>query len=398
MSKKTLGIINPNSLSVFNQPSIELQYNPLQEVDAYISSLPETIPKLEADFLKSFITKGTIVNTRAFGQTYINEDRTNVMKEISLQKRYDRLLSYSEAKINSIIIGELKSEIEYYHAISSLCDNVCKFLGYYYDNSSKNIYILMENCGTDLFDIYAQNEGPSLEQSTYFIKQIVEALVCLHTHGFAHRDLKPENITVTPEGKILLIDFGFLTKNGDTNVPRKGTPLYMSPENFKVKLLSFEELMASDIYSLGVIIMFMFLKDYKFLFNTMKNSKYDNSNFTMRIDMLDQKGYGTKVAEINKECQANLTRVFGDSISMDSFFEDNPKKRTSAVELNDLLESPTESSRTFSLGGSKSRKKKRGARRHQATPSTSRRGGNRRRSLIERRTQKTNKSRRRRRR
>jgi hypothetical protein len=49
------------------------------------------------------------------------------MKMIDLQKRYDMLLNYSEYEITSIIIGELKSEIEYYHAISSLCDNVCKF-------------------------------------------------------------------------------------------------------------------------------------------------------------------------------------------------------------------------------------------------------------------------------
>jgi serine/threonine protein kinase len=269
MSKKPLGLVNPSSFSIFNPMA-----NPLQEVDAYITGLPETIPKIGADSVKTFIQNGTALNAGAFGQTYINRDRTNVMKMIDLQKRYDMLLNYSKDKINSIIIGELKNEIEYYHTISRLCENVCKFLGYYYDTVSKTVYILMENCGTDLFDIYAQNERPSLEQSIGYIKQIVEALVCLHTNGFAHRDLKPENITLTAQGKILLIDFGFLTKDGDIIVPGKGTALYKSPENMGDKLLSFEELMASDIYSLGVIIMFMLLKDYDILFNTTSHTEY----------------------------------------------------------------------------------------------------------------------------
>jgi serine/threonine protein kinase len=344
------------------------QYNPLQEVDTYITGLPDSIPQIETYFLESFMTNGTKVNAGAFGQTYISKDRTSVMKEIDLQNRYNMFPSISQAEKIATIIRELKSEIEYYDVISSLCDNVCKFLGYYYDISKKRIYILMENCGTDLFDIYAQNQIPSLEQNIYFIKQIVKALVCLHTNGFAHRDLKPENITVTPEGKILLIDFGFLTNTRDIISPRKGTPLYMSPENIGEKILSPEELMASDIYSLGVIIMFMFLKDYELLFNTFSDKEYNNSNFIKRIKMLGQTPqYRTEIPNILKNCQAHLSKVFGDSITMDSFFSNNPKKRKTAEELNDLLESPTESQRTFSLGGSKSRKKKRGARRGRRT-------------------------------
>ncbi len=376
-----MGLINPNSLSVFNP--MASQYNHLQKVEAYITGLPDSIPKIETDFLKSFTTNGTKVNAGAFGQTYINEDRTNVMKEISLQKRYDMLLKYPNSEINSIIIGELKSEIEYYHDISSLCDNVCKFLGYYYE--SKTLYILMENCGTDLFDIYAERPRPILEQSIRYIKQIVNALHCLHTREYAHRDLKPENITVTPEGKILLIDFGFLTKTGDTIVQGKGTPLYTSPENMVPGELSFEQLKASDIYSLGVMIMFMILpySEYKHtLFNNIEQTEeyaknyreeFNNSNFTKRIEILETKMPKDKKDKINfekikiiEECNNQLSRVFGPTITTESFFNDNHESRITISDLKRLLESPTESPRTFSLGG-KSRKKKRGARRRRRT-------------------------------
>ena len=357
MSKKPLGLFNPTSM--------ESRHNPLQEVDTYIIGLPEGIPRCEAEFVKSFIQNGMALIPCSFGQTYINRDRSNVMKMIDLQKRYNMLLNYSKDEINSIIIGELKSEIEYYHAISSLCVNVCKFLGYYYDTSSKTIYILMENCGTDLFDIYAREQKPSLEQSIGIIKQMVDALDCLHSNGFVHRDIKPENITVTEQGKILLIDFGFLTHSGDAIIPGKGTALYQSPENINKIPMTFDDLTASDIYSLGVTILFMILPysaDKNILFNTINSRtkvaiEFNNSNFTKRLDILENNKPEFKKYKIMEECNPQLTRVFG--LTTDSFFSDTPRMRISAAELKSIL---LESSKSFSLGGSKSRQKKRGTR------------------------------------
>jgi serine/threonine protein kinase len=230
MSKKRLGLVNPNLLSEINPTSMESHHNHLQNVDTYITGLPEGIPKIGTEDVKSFIQNGNALLQGAFGKTYINRDRTNVMKTIDLQNRYNLLINYSEDEINFRIISDIKSEIEYYHTISGLCDNICKFLGYYYDTTSKTIYILMENCGTDLFDVYTRKEKPSLEQSIRLIMQIVGALDCLHSNGFAHRDIKPENITVTEDGKVLLIDFGFLTHSVDAIIPGKGTALYNSPE------------------------------------------------------------------------------------------------------------------------------------------------------------------------
>ena len=371
---------NPNTLSVFNPSSMKSRHNPLQEVDTYIIGLPEGIPRCEAEFVKSFMTNGIALNDGAFGKTYINRGRSNVMKMIDLQKRYNVLLNYSEDEINSIIIGELKSEIEYYHAISSLCINVCKFLGYYYDIPSKTIYILMENCGADLFDVYARKEKPSLEQSIGIIKQMVDALDCLHSNGFAHRDIKPENITVAEQGKVLLIDFGFLTHSGDAIIPGKGTALYQSPENMNKIPMTFDDLMASDIYSLGVTILFMILPysaDKNILFNTIRSGapvaiEFNNSNFTKRLDILEKNKPEFKKNKTMEECNQQLSRVFG--LTTDSFFSDTPRMRISAAELKSIL---LESSKSFSLGGSKKRrtykKPTRKGRKKRSVPKTNRR-------------------------
>lgn len=40
------------------------------------------------------------------------------------------------------------------------------------------------------------------------MRQLLNGLVFLHSHGVVHRDLKPENILVTSRGQVKLADFG----------------------------------------------------------------------------------------------------------------------------------------------------------------------------------------------
>ncbi len=67
--------------------------------------------------------------------------------------------------------------------------------------------------------------------------EIADALGHAHARGIIHRDIKPENILLTPEGRVLVADFGIaraaaaaggekLTETGLA----LGTPAYMSPE------------------------------------------------------------------------------------------------------------------------------------------------------------------------
>jgi len=88
--------------------------------------------------------------------------------------------------------------------------------------------------------------------------QIASALGYAHDRGILHCDIKPANIMVTPDGSVILTDFGLaeieLRKEVGTEGKTKGTLEYMAPEVIQRQNPS----NFSDIYSLGVILYELF--------------------------------------------------------------------------------------------------------------------------------------------
>ncbi len=84
--------------------------------------------------------------------------------------------------------------------------------------------------------------------------QLVEGLLALHRAGKLHRDVKPQNVLVTPEGRVVLLDFGLiaqLSAEGEYwSSTVHGTPPYISPEQLCGKPVS----TASDWYSVGAML------------------------------------------------------------------------------------------------------------------------------------------------
>jgi serine/threonine protein kinase len=85
-------------------------------------------------------------------------------------------------------------------------------------------------------------------------RQLAEAIAFLHAHGVVHRDVKPSNVMITPEGRVVLLDFGLaIDGRSDATLDHDlivGTPGYMSPEAIAMR----KPAPASDWYSFGVML------------------------------------------------------------------------------------------------------------------------------------------------
>jgi eukaryotic-like serine/threonine-protein kinase len=118
-------------------------------------------------------------------------------------------------------------------------------------------YMVMEYVdGETLRALLSREKHLSVEKAVDYGQQLSSAMAYAHSQGVVHRDLKPENVLVTPDGKLVVTDFGVAFMAGARRLTWRwfstalGTPDYMSPEQIQGKRGDAR----SDVYAIGVML------------------------------------------------------------------------------------------------------------------------------------------------
>ncbi len=122
------------------------------------------------------------------------------------------------------------------------------------------LFIVMEYVpGTNLHSLIKEKGKYSLEEGIPLVIQACKGLGYAHRAGLVHCDIKPHNFLVTPDGRVKITDFGIARALASINPSEEsdvvwGSPQYFSPEQAAGSAPS----LASDVYSIGVIMYLMF--------------------------------------------------------------------------------------------------------------------------------------------
>jgi tRNA A-37 threonylcarbamoyl transferase component Bud32 len=158
-----------------------------------------------------------------------------------------------------------------------------------------NPYIVMEHVeGETLEDALNPRFGLSHGQAPLNLQQrldvaieITQAVEYAHSRGIIHRDLKPSNVLLTPDGHAKIVDFGIArlieyhrvkspgkSGVGDEDDVVPGTPEFVAPE----LLSGMSAGRASDIFSLGVMLYWIFTGELPFSGRTVTEITYNVAN------------------------------------------------------------------------------------------------------------------------
>ncbi len=224
-----------------------------------------------------YIYESNFIGKGSFSKVYIGYKKNDLIKtKYAIKKIY--------RKEDKKYIKYVEKEIEIMKKLNHI--NIIKLYDIIY--TDKYIFLILELCDSDLHS-YINNNILNESQIKHIIRQITDALKYIMDNNIVHRDLKPQNILINKDLTIKLCDFGFAREFKETQMSDTvcGSPLYMAPEILKNHKYNIK----SDIWSLGIIMYEMFMKDHPYKANNISDliSKLNNNKPILLNNNMDER-------------------------------------------------------------------------------------------------------------
>ncbi len=138
-------------------------------------------------------------------------------------------------------------------------------------------YVVMEHCSGLPVTEFCNKKQLKPQQRIEIFLQLCDAVQYAHNNLIIHRDIKPNNVLVTDDG-LKLLDFGIAKAlDAQDQLTQTGiyamTPAYASPEQIMAQPVS----VASDIYSLGVVLYELLTGTRPHEFNNTTPAQYEKN-------------------------------------------------------------------------------------------------------------------------
>lgn len=158
--------------------------------------------------------------------------------------------SFSFTEFVDRFVQEAKQLVRFQHP------NIVRVIDIFQENDTA--YTVMEYVNGETLKQRVQRTGALEEkEAKQLINQLLDAVEAVHGKGMLHRDIKPENILISPEGRVVLIDFGSAREFAEGKASHQTvliTSGYAPPEQYTdhAKRGPF-----TDIYALGATLYYL---------------------------------------------------------------------------------------------------------------------------------------------
>jgi len=133
--------------------------------------------------------------------------------------------------------------------------HICEYKHFFEDKT--NCYILLELCqNQSMNELLKRRKRLTEPEVKYYLSQLLECTVHMHSMNVIHRDLKLGNLFLDKNLRVKVGDFGLATKLSASDEKRKticGTPNYIAPEVIEGDKEKRGHSFEVDIWSIGVI-------------------------------------------------------------------------------------------------------------------------------------------------